>query len=430
MAVQTHPASVGQRLLWMIGRHRPDYGALNCPAVCELAGPLDLEALTDAVGRLVERHAALRTTITGRGRSLVQQVHETLTLPLEREDLGTAPDPDAALRAAVAEEVGRPLDPTTSPLRARLWRLSPNRHVLCLTAHHLVSDAWSTGVLLRDLHALYDDRPDPPPPAWQYTDFTAWQDTFLAGEHSRSHIDYWRRRLRGAQLAPLPPAPAVPERGPALVTARVRPAAAEGLRAVARRCGVTEFSALLAVYFLLLHTLTGRRDLTTATLFANRSRPETRDVVGFLAGMVLLRSRQPARGSFADLVRITHTTVRGAFGHAEVPSQLLSLPELTREPGRRPDDMVFQLVAEAPRLLPARGLSFDLLVPEGLGTRFACDLTLVPVRGGYDALLYHDRAHLADAPAAVLAGSYAELAARAAARPDADATELATGLNW
>jgi hypothetical protein len=140
----------------MIKHYRADYGALSCPVVCRVTGPLDLAALRRAIGDLSARHESMRTTLQGRGARLSQRVHPLRGEPVDLVDLSAADDPRAAAERALAAELREPIDPTSWPVRATLWRTGPDEHLFCLNLHHLVTDAWSTGILLRDLCLLYD----------------------------------------------------------------------------------------------------------------------------------------------------------------------------------------------------------------------------------------------------------------------------------
>src|SRR5262249_10896122 len=112
-----------------------------------------------------------------------------------------------AARAAAAREAAAPFDLARGPLlRARLLRLSPDDHVLCLTLHHVVSDAWTKGVLFRELGVLYGElragrAPSLPALSVQYADYAAWQRAWLSGEVLERQLAYWKERLAGAPAA-------------------------------------------------------------------------------------------------------------------------------------------------------------------------------------------------------------------------------------
>ncbi|HEV2372809.1 MAG TPA: condensation domain-containing protein [Streptosporangiaceae bacterium] len=401
------PASVGQRLLAMIAHYRRGHGALSCPVLCQIRGPLRVDALQQALDGLTAAHESLRTTMTGRGTSIAQVVHDPATVELRVVDAAQgasvfaedaagakAAANDAAgayVDTAVAAELTDPVEVTAWPLRATLWRTGPLEHTLCLNIHHLFTDAWSTGILFTDLLARYAQaRGEPVTPAmpqWQYRDFVAWQEELSAGNGLDRHREYWRQRLAALQLPNLP----YQEPGPAdefgVHRAEIPPHVADGLRQVAKTCQTTLFTLMLALYYAVLRRTCGQDDLAVASLFANRSRPEAGRTVGFLANMVVLRTEVSGRASFAEAVRATHATVAGALAHQEHPYQTLPLEAAALGHGRA-DDVVFQMMAEFDHRAVSAGVEFELLVPDGIGARFGTELALAPRGRGITAVLF------------------------------------------
>jgi Condensation domain len=439
VGVREIPASVGQRLLWMIQHYRSDLGALSCPVLCRIRGPLDRAALNAAISALVHRHEALRTTFSGRGPRLVQSIQDSTEITLDCRDLSGQRDPAAAADGEIADELTTPVDVAVSPVRAVLWRLGDGEHVFCLNMHHLVSDAWSCGVLFRELCALYgagvrgaangDGLPAVP---WQYRHFVDYQQDLLSGDSLRRHREYWRRQLAGAHLLRLTPrsrpAPADGAGSPGtgrvgVARADLDTAAVAAVHRLARRDRTTPFAVLLSVFLGQLRRLTGQRDLTVASLFANRLRPESRGTVGFLANMVLLRTRIPVAGTFADLVRAAHATALGALTHQEMPYQMLPLPALETG-GIRVDDLVFQVVPDPDYRASAGGAEFELVVPESIGSRFPIEFTLAPVGDTYRVVLFHASDRLDSASAQELVSGFVTLAGTATATPDIPLADL------
>ena len=411
MVYREIPASVAQRLLWMIRHYRTGFGALNCPLLCRVGGPLDTAALGSAVDLLTARHESLRTTFTGRGARLAQRVHDPRPLPLSIVDI-----PADGLAQAVDAELATLIDPQEWPARATLWRLAADEHVLCLNLHHLVTDAWSTAVLLRDLTALYaaerGSGPVPPPPAAQYRDFAAWQERLLGGDGLRRHQDYWRRQLSGAELPRLRAVFGAGGHPAGRAVLDVDPGVVGALRTLAKARRTTLFAVLLAAFHGHLARVTGQPDLAVASMFANRSRPELRDTVGLLANMVLLRCPVPPGGGLADLVAGTHSALIGALAYQDLPYQLLPADLVRAGAGTRPDDVMFQVMAGVEHLVTAAGVRFELLVPDGIGSRFPFELALTPVgTGRIRAVLFHAAGWCSAAGAAEFLRGYADVLA-------------------
>ncbi|WP_229900266.1 condensation domain-containing protein [Streptomyces capoamus] len=407
--------SAGQRLLWFLDRYRGHDGALNCPMMCRIRGPLETEVLRRCLETVVSRHESLRTVFRGGGRHLRGIVRASAPVDLDLRRLDGSPDPERALREAVAEELATRIDPVRSGFRTTLWRVADDDHVLCLNMHHLVTDSWSCGVVFQDLCALLGeaggDGDGTPAPGMPFSEFAAWQRAALDGGALRAQQEYWQQRLAGLTLAPLPVRDVPGERSTALVRRELDRATVDGLREAARAGGSTLFSLLLTLYYGVLHRATGRTDLAVASLYANRTRPELRRTVGFLANMVVLRTRFDPAAGVLDALRATHATVTGAFLNQGVPYQLLPLREAQSQ-GARADDIVFQMLAEPVYSTTAGGLALEVLVPDGVGSRFELELVLVPHGEGFHVLLFYNEGRLDEKFATELAERYVTAAER------------------
>ncbi len=179
-----------------------------------LEGPLDTAALGRAVAALVARHEVLRTTFTSKDGLPAAVVHEHLETPLPVISLAALPasERESALREATAAEAQRPFDLAAGPvLRARLFALDVDSHLLLLTMHHIVSDGWTLGILNRELAAFTTPSPpaalpDLPELPIQYADYAAWQRQWLTGDVLARELAYWTTRLAGAPRALVIPA--------------------------------------------------------------------------------------------------------------------------------------------------------------------------------------------------------------------------------
>ncbi|MEU7998831.1 condensation domain-containing protein, partial [Micromonospora sp. NPDC049060] len=180
------PLSFAQRRLWFLERLGRVGHAYHMPLALQLDGRLDHDALRAALNALVARHEVLRTRIVPDGAEAAQRVDPPgAAFPLRLDDLTGHADAAGALARLQQEESTAPFDLAAGPLfRGRLVALAPDRHVLLLTMHHIVSDGWSLGVLTRELGVLYaahhHGEPDPLPPLpVQYADYAAWQRQWL-----------------------------------------------------------------------------------------------------------------------------------------------------------------------------------------------------------------------------------------------------------
>lgn len=385
---------------------------LNCPLVCRLRGPLDRGEVEHAAAVLASRHEALRTTFVGRGPRLVQLIHEPEPVSVSHRDCSSAPDPEAAARAELDGELRTDVDCTSRPSRVTLWRIGDEDHLLCLNMHHLVTDLWSCGVLADELEAILGGgEASLPEPPRQFREFAAWQARRLEHDELQGHREYWHRQLAGMRPAELPFAhePSGDARGRAVLQAEIGAAIRERLEALARARQTTLFATLLAAFYALVHRHTGARDVSIASLFANRTRPEFRGTVGFLVNMVALRVRIAPGASCLDLLRETHRTVVEAFVHQEVPLHLTPGAAVRSRP--RFDDVVFHMTAEPiSRVRDAGDLQLEFLVPDLRG-RFAFELALMPrPDAGLAVKLFYSREALEERAASDVVASFVAVA--------------------
>ena len=394
--VRKEPASIGQRVLWQMDHHRGGHGALNCPLLLRIDGPLDVPALQAAVYAVAQRHEALRTTFAGRGPRLRQIIHkEPLPLVIDEIDISDELLPRDALGRAIASEVQTPTDTAERPIRLTLWRIHAERWVLCVNMHHLTTDGWSTAVVFSELGQLYRHivagGPEPPAGVWQYSDWVAWHNEQLTGERFRRMQAYWRERLAGAKLPDLPRQDGgalLRERRTVVERALLGAEIVKAMQILARAHGTAFFTCLLAVYYALLRRETGEDDLAIGSIFANRSRQEARSTLGFLSNMVVLRSRLSPGATFSDILRASDDTVISAFCNQELPFQMLPLDTIDAA-SMRPDAIVFQLLTGPMSTLKVGDLTFEPIVdvPPGIGSRWELELSLAPVPEGLAVLL-------------------------------------------
>ncbi len=323
------PLSFGQERLFFLDQLDPGDAAYIVPMAMRVEGPLDAAALGRAFDALVARHEVLRTTFAMRRDRAVQVIHASVSAPFRVHHAS-----EAEARAAIDALVRVPFDLVQGPVaRADLFVLGERDHLLLLTMHHVVADAWTHGVILRDLFDLYAGK-ELPPLAIQYADFAAWQRARLDDAAIAAEIAYWKGALAGAPPAlelpsdrPRPPvASRRGDRLPIAVPAKVT----EGLRAIAQREGATLFMVLLAAFDVLLHRYTGEREITVGAPIAGRTRPETEPLIGFFVNTLALKVSIDDEAPFAALVRAAKETSLGAYAHQELPFERL-VPELAAE---------------------------------------------------------------------------------------------------
>ena len=323
------PLSFAQQRLWFLDQLEPGGAQYNVPSALRVRGGLDLATLRSALAGVVARHETLRTTFTTVDGEPVQVIHPPAPVPLEVTDLShlDGDKAEAEARALAAAEAARPFDLEGGPLlRTSVLRLGPDDHVLLLTTHHIVSDAWSASVFTRELSALYEGRRLPPLPA-QYADFAAWQRDRLSGDVLEDQLDYWRKRLAGlAPVLELPtdrPRPAVRSGRGGTVSFDLDAGVLDALRALGRTQDATPFMTLAAAFQALLSRYSGSDDVAVGTPVAGRSHPDAERLIGFFVNTLVLRTDVSGDPSFGELVRRVRAGALDAYSHQDVPFEKL-----------------------------------------------------------------------------------------------------------
>ncbi|MFP2933270.1 amino acid adenylation domain-containing protein, partial [Pyxidicoccus sp. 3LG] len=382
------PLSFAQQRLWFIDQLQPGSPVYNMPTAVRLTGVLDVAALERALGALVERHESLRITFATNNGEPTQVIHPAAPLPLPQVDLSalpTAPRETETVRLAT-EEAGRPFDLQRGPIfRASLLRLAPQEHVLLVTMHHIVSDGWSIGVLVRELAAFYEafasgTQPQLPPLPVQYADYAVWQRDWLRGEALEAQLGYWKRQLGGApQALELPtdrPRPPVQTFRGATHAFQLPRELAQGLEALAREHNATLFMVLLAAWQTLLHRYSGQDDVVVGSPIAGRNRTELEGLIGFFINTLALRASISEEDTFVSLLEQVRETTLGAQAHQDVPfEKLVEVLQPPRDLSRSP---LFQVMF-ALQNLPEAPLTLSHLTLSGVETAGSVakfDLTL------------------------------------------------------
>jgi len=366
------PASFAQERLWFFEQLEPPSAAYNLPVQLELRGALDAELLARALDRVIERHESLRTTFRVLDGSPRQAIAEPSGGALAVVDLGASASAAEARRRARAE-AERPFDLERGPLlRATLWRAAPEHHLLSLTMHHVVSDGWSMGILVRELGELYRAGLEKRPARLgelqiQYADFAVWQRNWLEGEELERQLDFWRRQLEGA--SPTLELPTDRPRGalgstrgaqlPLILESGVR---AE-IEAAARRWGATPFMVLLAAYATFLARTSGQREVVVGSPIANRNRVEIEGLIGFFVNTLVLRVDLSGDPTFTELVARVRRLAFDAYAHQDLPFEKL-VAELTpgRDLARTPLFQTLFVLQNTPRTpLELPGLETEVL---------------------------------------------------------------------
>ncbi|MEA2692843.1 MAG: hypothetical protein QOJ16_2230, partial [Acidobacteriota bacterium] len=431
--------SFAQERLWFLDQLEPGSAAYNLPAALRLSGQLDRAALAASLEAILARHEVLRTTFPATAEGPVQAIAPALAAGLPQADLSrlAAGEREGELARLAREEARRPFNLATGPLlRAALLRLAPAEHVALLTLHHIVSDGWSIGVLVRELGECYGALAAGRPPVLpelpvQYADYAVWQRLWLSGEVLGRQLSWWRERLAGAPaVLDLPadrPRPPVPSLRGGTVPVALPPALAQGVERLAQAASVTPFMVLLAAFAAVLNRLTGSEDLVVGSPIANRQQVETEGLIGFFVNTLALRMKVAGGSRFAALLAAVREETLGAYAHQDVPfERLVEALAPVRSLRYAP---LFQVVLAVQNAalgaLDLPGLRLDLLLAAGNTAKFDLTLALAPGSAGLQGTLEYSRDLFDRTTAWRLAGAFERLLAGVVAAPGAELTEVA-----
>ncbi|HSF41241.1 MAG TPA: amino acid adenylation domain-containing protein, partial [Thermoanaerobaculia bacterium] len=431
------PASFAQERLWFLEQLEPGTALYNVTAGLRLSGRLRVPALAAALTGLVARHESLRTTFVEIEGRPYQAVAPAAGADLPRIDLSALPEAtrEDELARLAAEQARRPFDLARGPLlRASLVRLSGEDHAFVCILHHIVSDGWSAGVLVRELSALYEafsaGLPSPLPPLpIQYPDYAVWQREHLQGETLAARLAYWRERLAGLPPLDLPTDRSRPVvatfRGGRLPVAVPRPATGR-LQEIARRSGASLFMALLAVFEELLHRYARQEDFGVGTPVANRDRSELEGLIGFFVNSVVLRAEVSGDPTFSELLDRVRQTTLTAYAHQDLPFERL-VEELRpeRDLARSPLFQVMLSLHNAPaEPLRLPELTLAPLPLDGGTAKFELLLSLAETGEGLAGEIEYNAGLFDRATIERLRDHFAALLGSAAAEPHRRLSEL------
>jgi amino acid adenylation domain-containing protein len=350
------PLSLMQQRLWFLEELQPDRIVHNVPSAHRLLGPLDESAFQRAFDEMLRRQDALRTRLGLEDGAPYQEVLPALDLPplFPAEDLSGLPtdERERVLAERLRTEIDTPFKLTEAPLfRTRVYRLGPEEHVFQFILHHAIWDGWSFDLLYEEMAAHYEafrtGAPSPLPPLpVSYGDFAAWHRGWMQGEELTRQVAYWKQQLAGT-LEPLEPPTDRPR--PAIGTEDGRtewvtfPAEEVArLRELGQHKDATLFMALLGAFYVMLHRLTGQRDLIVGMPVRGRAHAELEKVMGFFVNALPLRLRVDPAESFLDLLARLRPLLLDAFSHQDVPFEhLVHELRVPRDESRAPITQAF-----------------------------------------------------------------------------------------
>jgi Condensation domain len=437
------PLSFAQERLWFLDQFEQDGAAYNIPRAFLITGALNIRVVEQCFSEIVRRHEVLHTAFKEMNGVPEQVISKALPFKLTLVNLSEL-SVDARVhevtRLAV-EEAQIAFDLTQGLLmRASVLQIDDNEAVCLFTLHHIISDAWSTGILVKEWIELYKafshGRPSPLSELpIQYADFACWQRQWMQGKVLEDQLAYWKRQLGGASaVLKLPadkPRPHVQSYDGARQSLLLSRILTESIKAFAKRERVTLFTLLLASFYVLLHYYSGQRDILVGTPAVNRSRRETEGLIGFFVNILILRMDLSGNPTFLELLARARDVVVGAYTHQDVPfEKVVKALRPTRSLEQMPLAQVAFLVNNAPFLsMEVEGLSVRPIEADTVKVRYEMIVHAIETAQGLSvAIEYKTDLFSLEAISRVLA-NYEALLMNVVARPESTLQVLKDALN-
>ena len=418
------PLSSGQQRLWVLHQLEPHSAVYNVPMGLRLTGQLHVAALEQALNSIMARHETLRATFSHKQGVPVQSVQPAPLLTLPIVDLQSIPQElrEQHLYGLVTDESRKAFDLVRGPLlRAVLYKLSLEEHLLLVNMHHIASDGWSIPIFMKEMAQLYSacvqgKKAALPELSVRFTDYAAWQQESLDGAVLKEQLAFWKKQLAGvSKILELPGErrrPAVASHAGVQHDFHLPVQDVARLRQIAIRESATPFMVFLAAFQVLLFRYTGHNDIVVGSPISGRTRVETEALIGFFVNTLVLRTSVSENLTFRELLKRTKETVLSASANQDLPfERIVEELQPERDLGQTPlFQIMFAFESQAGTQWPLQGLQvrqekmdigmakFDLTLSitetadgASAGLEYAADLfdreTILAMKSHYNALL-------------------------------------------
>ncbi len=318
------PVGLAQERLWFLDRLEPENPFYNVAFSLEIRGKIDPKILESSLQELVNRHEGLRTGFPEVKGRPIQHIKASVTVKLSISEVL-----EKEVFARLQQEAKQPFNLSQGPLfRVHLFRIEDQHYCLSIVLHHIISDGWSIGVMVRELAALYEALAAGKVPNLgelpiQYADFVAWQRQQLQTEGFQRELNYWKQQLQGKlSRLKLPcdrPRPGIPTFAGKKCFFQFSHSLTEAVRELNRQEEVTLFMTLLAAFKILLFCYSQQADIAVGSPVAGRERPETRGLIGFFINTLVLRTDLSGNPNFKEVLQRVRAVASGAYAHQALP---------------------------------------------------------------------------------------------------------------
>jgi len=435
---QHHPLSYTQERLWFLDQLAPGNPAYNIAFGLQFQGPLGVDILERSLNKVIRRHEPLRTTFKVFEGQPAQVITPSCWLPLKIVDCQNLPggECESEVQKLATQASQQPFQLSQGPLlRAQLFRLTQQQHVLLLTLHHIVADEWSVEILIRELLGSYKgflshgETPALPAISVQYKDFTYWQRQWLQGECMDGQFAYWTQHLEGVPaVLSLPtdhPRPAVQTYRGARQSLALPYDLTEQLKALSEQEHVTLFMVLLAAFKTLLYRYTGQDDILVGSPIANRNRSELKGLIGFFVNTLVLRTDLSGNPRFQELLSRVRQVALGAYAHQDVPfNRLVEALQPERDVSHTPLFQVSFTLRQAPQLDSIPGLTVSPFEVDSETAQFDLSLVVETTEQGLTAWFEYNTDLFEAATITGMLGHWQQLLEGIVASPQARLSDL------
>ena len=384
----TFPLSFAQERLWFLHQLDPSSSGYNIPIALRFKGELNIDALSQTLDLIRDRHQILKSAFKNEGDAVIQVVDTNTPWSMMISHLDDATE---ALSMTIKRLIEHPFDLSTGPLFcADLLVLNEHDHVLVINLHHSVADGWSLNILLQEMTLIYDaiihrKEPEMAPLAVQYSDFAYWQRHRLELSAIEEQTRYWKNQLAGIEMLELPtdyPRPAVMSEHGKNFTFVLDQKVTQRLHHLAQQNGVTLFMVMMAGFKIFLSRYSGQNDITIGSPIAGRQRREIEGLIGCFVNTLVLRSDLSANPIFEDYLKVIKQMTITAFENQDVPfEQVVNAVSPNRELSHTPlFQVMFSVHSNPPFHAEMSDLNFSVVNIEGETAKFDLSLDFVEIK--------------------------------------------------
>ncbi len=385
---QKLPLSFSQQRLWFLDKLAPGSVNYNVPSAVRLKGTLNLEVLKQSIAQIVARHEILRTTFVEEQGEAFQAIHEQVEIELPLTDLSHLSQ-DQALEQAkelARRDALQPFDLKQGPLfRIRVVKLAETDHLVLFNLHHIITDGWSMGILIREMATIYNaliegKTPELPPLPVQYADFALWQQNWLKDDVLQKQITFWKNYIgENPPVLDLPtdhPRPAVQTFNGQSLRYDLPTELSQKIVQFSQKQGVTLFMTLLAAFQALLYRYTGQTKILVGSPVANRNRSEIEALIGFFVNTLVFKAEFAHELDFKTLVKQIRENTLQAYAHQDLPfEKLVEALQPERNMSHSPIFQVAFILQNAPNEpMKLKNITVEPFPPENPTSKY--DLTL------------------------------------------------------